>query len=61
MPVPLQALTADSIVEYFNPSTKQRLLTLGVGFAADPVPTCAREAADAKKSIGIVRGHIVSG
>lgn len=36
MAVVLHALTADSIVEYFTPSTKQRLLMLGEGFARDP-------------------------
>ena len=36
MAVVLHALTADSIVEYFTPSTKQRLLMLGKALHVDP-------------------------
>ena len=38
IPVPPHALIADSIVEYFSPSTKQRLLMFGEMFQALPQP-----------------------
>jgi hypothetical protein len=56
MPAPSHALIAASIVEYFSPSTKQRLLMLGESFAA--AATCARQAEHSRRSIAIVRSHI---